>query len=117
MNKLRLIKTGLVASLFINVSEYVLNMMVLQVPKGIMVFWVADSFVLGFLVAYLYAFLLDCQDPPGPKTAAKAGIIIWIFAGAGLNMFIMGFSVVAMVWTFVEMTVAGLLVGRLYREA
>ena len=58
---------------------------------------------------------------PGPKTAAKAGIIAWVFAGS-LNILLTDFSglsvvVVALVWVLVEMTVAGLLVDRLYREA
>ena len=116
MNKLRFIMSGLVAGLFINVSEYFLNVTVLQVPRESMVFWVAYGFVLGFLVSYLYAFLVDSQDSPGPKTAATAGIIVCIVA-AGLNMWVMGFSVIALVWILVEMTVAGLLVGRLYSEA
>ena len=121
MNKLRLIKSGLVAGLFINVSEYFVNVMVLQVPRESMVFWVVYGFGLGFLISYLYAFLLDSQDSPGPKTAAKAGIIVAVFAG-GLNILVTefsGFSVlaVASVWVLVEMTVAGLLAGRVYREA
>ncbi len=116
MNMLGIIKSGLVAGLFINVSEYFLNVTVLQVPRESMVFWVAYGFGLGFLVSYLYAFLVDSQDSPGPKTAATAGIIVCIVA-AGLNMWVMGFSVIALVWILVEMTVAGLLVGRLYSEA
>ena len=116
MNKLRFIKAGLAAGLFINVSEYFLNVIVLQMPRETMMFWVVYGFVLGFLVAYLYAFLLDSQDSPGPKTAATAGIIVCIVA-AGLNMWVVGFSVVALVWIFAEMTVAGLLAGRLYSNA
>ena len=116
MNKLRIIKSGLVAGLFINVSEYFVNVMVLQVPRETMAFWVVYGFVLGFLVAAMYAFLLRRDWDAGAKTAAIAGIIVWIVA-AGLNNVVVGFSVVALVWIFAEMTVAGLLAGRLYSKA
>ena len=116
MNMLGIIKSGLVAGLFINVSEYFVNVMVLQVPRETMMFWVVYGFVLGFLVATMYAFLLRRHWDPGAKTAAIAGIIVFIVA-AGLNNGVMGGSVVALVWIFAEMTVAGVLAGRLYSEA
>ena len=116
MNKLQFIKSGLVAGLFINVSEYFVNVMVLQVPRETMMFWVVYGFVLGFLVATMYAFLLRRHWDSGAKTAATAGIIVFIVA-AGLNNGVMGGSVVALVWIFAEMTVAGVLAGRLYSEA
>ena len=103
------------AGLLINVSEYILNVMVLQVPSESTVFWVVFRFALGFFVAYIYALLLQRDWNSGPKTAACAGIIVW-FAAAGLNHVVVGFSVVASVWILVEMNVAGLLAGRLYRE-
>ena len=116
MNKLQFIKSGLVAGLFINVSEYFVSAMVLQVPSESMMFWVVYRFALGFLVAAMYALLLRRDWTSGPKTAARAGIIVW-FAAAGLNNVVLGFSVVAIVWILVETTVAGLLAGRVYGEA
>ena len=116
MNKLQFIKSGLVAGLFINISEYFASAVVLPVPSESMMFWVMYRFALGFLVAAMYALLLRRDWASGPKTAACAGIIVW-FAAAGLNNVVLGFSVVALVWIFAEMTVAGLLAGRLYGEA
>ena len=71
------------------------------------------GFVLGFLVGQ-YAFLPRRWDA-GARTAAIAGIIVW--TSPCLNNVVVGFSVVALVWIFAEMTVAGLLTGRLFSKA
>ena len=59
MNTSGIIKGGLVAGLLINVSEYVLNTMVVPVEGGggSIAFWVVYAFVLGLLTAYLYALV------------------------------------------------------------
>ena len=79
MNMSGIIKGGLVAGLLINVSEYVLNMMVIPVPEGAggsIGFWVVYAFVMGLLTAYLYA-LIRPRCGAGPKTGVCAGLLVW----------------------------------------
>lgn len=124
MNMSGIIKGGLVAGLLINVSEFVLNMMVLQVPEeagGSIGFWVVYAFVLGLFVAYMYA-LVRPRWGAGPKTGVCAGIMVWLLhtllpAGGMWNMGMAPDGLgIALAWSFVEMAVAGVLAGRLYSE-
>ena len=124
MNISGVIKGGLVAGLLINVSEYVLNMMVVPVPEGqggSIAFWVVYAFVLGLMTAYVYA-LSRPRCGAGPKTGVCAGLTVWalhtLLPAAGMwNMGMApdGLSV-ALVWTVVEMSLAGVLAGMLYSE-
>ena len=124
MNTSGLIKGGLAAGLLINVSEFVLNTLVVPVPEGeagSLVFWVVYAFLLGLLVAYVSA-LTRARWGAGAKTGIYAGIVVWLLhtllPAAGMaNMGLMDLSLVGLGWTLVEMSVAGVLAGRLYREA
>ncbi len=124
MNISGVIKGGLVAGLLINVSEFVLNMMVVPVAEGeggSIAFWVVYAFVLGLLTAYLYA-LIRPRCGAGPKTGVCAGLLVWslhtLLPAAGVaNMGLMDLSVVGLAWTAVEMALAGVLAGMLYSEA
>lgn len=124
MNSTGIIKGGLVAGLLINVSEFVLNTLVVPVPEGeagSLVFWVVYAFLLGLLVAYLAA-LARGRWGAGTKTGICAGIIVWllhsVLPAAGMaNLGLMDLSFVGLGWTLVEMSVAGVLAGLLYREA
>lgn len=125
MNMSGIIKGGLVAGLLINVSEFVLNMMVVPVAEGeggSIGFWVVYAFVLGLFVAYMYA-LVRPRWGAGPKTGVCAGIMVWLlhtllpWSGMwNMGMAPDGLSL-ALVWTLVEMSVAGVLAGMLYSEA
>ena len=115
MNLLGIIKAGLAAGLLINLSQYSLNTMVLQVPRETMTFWVAYGFALGFLVAWFYAWMLTRGWDSGARTAILAGGIMWFVVG-GLNAAFMGYHVIGMFWTLADMVVAGILAGGLYRE-
>ena len=115
MNLLGIIKAGLAAGLLINLSQYSLNTMVLQVPRETMTFWVAYGFALGFFVALLYAWMLTRGWDSGVRTAIMAGVVGWLVAG-GLNNAFMGYSAIGLFWTLADMVVAGILAGRLYRE-
>lgn len=115
MNLLGIIKAGLAAGLLINLSQYSLNTMVLQVPRETMTFWVAYGFALGFLVAWFYAWMLTRGWDSGARTSILAGGIVWFVAG-GLNAAVMGYHVIGVFWTLADMVVAGILAGALYRE-
>ena len=115
MNLLGIIKAGLAAGLLINLSQYGLNVMVLQVPRQTMTFWVAYGFALGFFVALLYAWMLTRGWDSGVRTAIMAGVVGWLVAG-GLNNAFMGYSAIGLFWTLADMVVAGILAGGLYRE-
>ena len=123
MNLTGIINGGLLAGLLINVGEFALNMFVVPMPAeaaGSLAFWVVYAFLLGLLVAYMYA-LVRPRWGAGPKTAACAGIMVWILhnllptAGA-VNMGMFELPVVGLVWSFAEMAVAGVLAGTLYSE-
>ena len=79
------------------------------------------AFVLGLLTAYLYA-LVRPRCGGGPKTGICAGLIVWalhtLLPAAGIaNMGLMDLNVLGLVWTAVEMSLAGVLAGKLYSEA
>ena len=124
MNTSGIIKGGLVAGLLINVSEFVLNMMVIPVPEGAggsIGFWVVYAFVMGLLTAYLYA-LIRPRCGAGPKTGVCAGLLVWALhtllpAGGMWNMGMAPDGLPLMlVWTGVELALAGVLAGMLYSE-
>jgi len=124
MNTSGIIKGGLVAGLLINVSEYVLNMMVIPVPEGAggsIGFWVVYAFVMGLLTAYLYA-LIRPRCGAGPKTGVCAGLLVWALhtllpAGGMWNMGMAPDGLPLMLaWTAAELALAGVLAGMLYSE-
>lgn len=124
MNMSGVIKGGLVAGLLINVSEFVLNMMVIPVPEGAggsIGFWVVYAFVMGLLTAYLYA-LIRPRCGAGPKTGVCAGLLVWALhtllpAGGMWNMGMAPDGLPLMLaWTAAELALAGVLAGMLYSE-
>ena len=124
MNMSGIIKGGLVAGLLINVSEFVLNMMVIPMPEGAggsIGFWVVYAFVMGLLTAYLYV-LIRPRCGAGPKTGVCAGLLVWALhtllpAGGMWNMGMAPEGLPLMLaWTGVELALAGVLAGMLYSE-
>ncbi len=124
MNVSGIIKGGLVAGLLINVSEFVLNMMVMPMPEGAggsIGFWVVYAFVMGLLTAYLYA-LIRPRCGAGPKTGVCAGLLVWALhtllpAGGMWNMGMAPDGLPLMLaWTAAELSLAGVLAGMLYSE-
>ena len=124
MNMSGIIKGGLVAGLLINVSEFVLNMMVIPMPEGAggsIGFWVVYAFVMGLLTAYLYA-LIRPRCGAGPRTGVCAGLLVWALhtllpAGGMWNMGMAPDGLPLMlVWTAAELALAGVLAGMLYSE-
>ncbi len=137
MNWRRIILGGLVAGLVINVSEGTLHGVVLKdawstamqalgKPGEFSGSQVAIFNVMGFLTGIALLWLYAAIRPrcgPGPKTAVCAGVAVWFLAyvlsiihTAAMDLWPRGALIPATLWGLVEMIVAGLAGGWLYRE-
>ena len=89
INWTRVILGGLVAGVIINISEYVLNGVVLakdmeaaisalgrQMGGGALAMFIAWGFLVGIFAVWLYAAIRP-RYGAGPKTAACAGAAVW----------------------------------------
>lgn len=137
MNWSRVVLSGLVAGFVISLSEYALNLFFmrdewrsametlgLSYPEtaGALAVWVAWAFLIGLLIAWVYAAIRP-RLGPGPSTAAVAGGVAWCLdclvpAIAFINL---GFLPVSMLliltfWALVEHVVAALAGAWIYRE-
>jgi hypothetical protein len=135
VNLSRVILGGVLAGVVVNVSEYVLNEIVLKtqneeamkalgkaMPTGgsVIVVWILWGFALGIVAVWLYAAIRP-RYGAGPATAARAGLVIWILGNlfwtvATLNLGIFPFSAVGFVWTLVEVILATVVGAWLYKE-
>lgn len=137
MNGKRILLGGLVAGVFVNVSEAILNggilmdeyqavaeMHSIAETSWAMAGYIVGALIFGLAVAWIYAAIRP-RFGPGPATAALAGVVVWIvgdgvptiwFMAMGLS-FGAGATILTVVWTFVEMVLAGLIAGWLYQEA
>ena len=138
INTGRLIAGGIVAGILVNISETILNTVVLKRPwedamkalgkpsvmtSGAMVVWILWGLVYGILCVWLYAGIRP-RFGPGPATAAKAGFAAWLLAGLlpsmGMaNMGIVPTNLLAIsgVWTLVETIIVTIVGASIYREA
>jgi hypothetical protein len=138
INTGRLIGGGIVAGILVNISETILNAIVLKHPwedamkalgkpsvmtSQAMVVWIFWGFVYGILCVWLYAGIRP-RFGPGPATAAKAGFVAWLLVGllpsiAMCNMGIVPSSllVTSGVWTLVESIIVTIVGASIYREA
>jgi apolipoprotein N-acyltransferase len=136
INMPRVILGGIVAGIVINVSEAILNLVVLgaemeaamarlNLPpisgQAIAVF-VVMGFVVGILTTWLYAAIRP-RFGPGPTTALCAGATVWFFAYfySGLGMVVMGMfttrlMTIAVAWGLVEILAAAVAGAALYKE-
>jgi hypothetical protein len=127
---------GLLAGLVINLSEFVLNAIVLEAEmtaalerlnlppiggQAIAVF-LAMGFALGIAAVWLYAAIRP-RYGAGVGTALCAGATVWFFAYlypsigyAVVGMFPVGMTAVAVVWGLVELLAATVAGAWLYRE-
>lgn len=136
MNAMRVLLGGLLAGVFINISEAVLNAGILMdqyqaamemhgltEPSWAMAGYIVSGFVLGLVLAWEYAAIRP-RLGPGWRTGAIAGVVLWIvgYAVPTIWFLAMGLSVgagattLAMVWGLVELVLAGVIAGWLYRE-
>ena len=133
----RVLLSGLVAGLILNIGEYLLNDKVLATemaeffrrcgfPKpgaNFIVIAVIITFVLGIVIVLGYAAIRP-RFGPGPRTAIIAGLFAWfgvvvygsvIFLGLGMtptNVF-----AIVLAWELVEYLLATLVGAWLYQEA
>jgi hypothetical protein len=137
INWARVILGGILAGVVINVSEFILNGIVLKAnweealkaagktmepgPMTLPV-WIGWSLLLGIAVVWLYAAIRP-RYGAGPGTALRAGIAAWVFvhltagiANANLGLLPRRMIAVSVAWTFGELVVAALVGGWAYRE-
>jgi hypothetical protein len=136
INMGRVVLGGLLAGLVINVSEFVLNAVVLAddmeaalarmnlAPVGgsaVGVFMVL-AFALGIAMVWLYAAIRP-RYGAGVRTALCAGATVWFFSYlypsigyAVMGMFSAGSIGLAVIWGLVELLVAAVAGAWLYQE-
>ena len=128
---------GLLAGLIINISESILNIPVMgaqmeaamkalnlpPVGMGPIVVFLIGGFVLGLILVWFYAAIRP-RFGAGPRTAFIAAIVFWFLAyfwpslGIGLmGVMPMKLLLVGVVWGLVEVVVAALAGGAIYKEA
>jgi hypothetical protein len=131
---------GIVAGIVINLSETLLNTVVVKndwaeamralgkdpaaaMSGNAMVIWIIWGFLAGIGIVWGYAAIRP-RYGPGAKTAAIAGIGAWYFAGFLGNLAMMNMGLfpqklitIGLVWGLVEFIVAAIVGGWLYKEA
>lgn len=132
----RVIMGGLLAGVVLNVGEYILNQPILgdeweaamralnlePASGSAVALYVIWSFVMGIAIVWIYAAIRP-RFGPGPKTAVIAGLSVWFLVwlmgfGATMitGMFPTSLVLVTLLWALVEVTLAALAGGWLYRE-
>lgn len=136
INYARVILGGLLAGLVINIGEFVLNGVILMdeytaametynltEASWAMIGYIVSAFILGLVAAWLYAAIRP-RFGAGWKTGATAGVFVWLsayfvpsiwFMAMGMS-FGAGLTIMAMLWGVVELALAGMAAGWVYRE-
>lgn len=132
----RVVLGGLAAGLVINVSEFILNGVILMdaytaamesyaltEASWAMAGYIISSFILGLVLAWLYAAIRP-RFGMGWKTGVTAGLALWSgaylvpsiwFLAMGMS-YGTGVTVLSIVWGMVELAVAGMAAGWVYQE-
>jgi hypothetical protein len=132
----RVIIGGLLAGVVVNISEFVLNNVLLKsemeagmkalgktVPQssGAIAVWTILGFAIGIVSVWLYAAIRP-RYGAGPATAVRAGVAVWFFASlvceiviANMGLFL--FDWLSVVWTLVQAIVATLAGAWVYKES
>ena len=119
INFVGVLKGGLAAALIMNVSQYLLGMMIGANTVTPVAAVIVRTTALAIAMVWLYAAIRP-RFGPGPKTAIWAGLVVWglsyvfqaIVGGQSL-----GSIVVIIAWTGVEMLIASSVGGYLYHES
>jgi hypothetical protein len=132
----RVMLGGLLAGLVINISEFVLNGVVLAadmqaalarlslppVSGNAVAVFLLMGFVLGIAIVWLYAAIRP-RFGPGPTTAAYAGLLVWFLAyvwgSVGyvvMGLFPLRLVMIGVVWGLFEVVIAAVAGAWAYRE-
>ena len=131
----RVIIGGLVAGVLINISEFVLNTVVLKfemeagmkalgktVPQsgGTIAVWMILGFATGIAAVWLYAAIRP-RYGAGAGTAAHAGVAVWFFGTVVcsvviVNMGLFPLNVLGVVWELAQAILATIIGAWLYKE-
>ena len=131
---------GIVAGIVINLSEMLLNTLVVKddwaeamralgkdpaaaMSGNAMAIWILWGFLAGIGIVWGYAAIRP-RYGPGAKTAAIAGIGAWYFAGFLANLAMMNIGLfpqklimIGLVWGLVEFILAAIAGAWVYKEA
>jgi len=137
INMGRVVIGGLVAGLLINVSEFLLNGVVLAqdmndalkalnrppVDPGMIVWFVLLGFGIGFMAVWVYAAVRP-RLGPGVQTAMCAALVVWGLAylypnisSIVLGLFPTRLVVIGTIWGLAEVLIAGVAGAWIYKEA
>ena len=137
INMGRVVVGGLVAGLLINVSEFILNGVVLgrdmntamaalnrpPIDGSMIVWFVLLAFGIGLMAVWVYAAVRP-RFGPGVQTAVCASLVVWglayLYPNLGtmiLGLFPTRLMIIATVWGLAEMLIAGLAGAWIYTEA
>jgi hypothetical protein len=136
INLSRVILGGLLAGIVVNLSEWLIHDVVMKEhfraalqalgktpPEATVniVWWNIWGFILGITAVWLYAAIRP-RYGPGPATAVRAGIAVWILSCVLMtivmtNLGLFPFTPLALIWFLVEDIVATLLGAWVYKEA
>jgi len=134
----RVILGGLAAGIVINLSEWLLNGVVLkeqwaesmkalgksgEVTANQIIVWNIWGFLLGIGLVWLYAAIRP-RFGPGAGTAVKAGLAVWFFAhflwtlgSWNMGLFPQNALMIGVAWELVQSILAAVVGGWLYKEA
>ena len=136
INTGKVIAGGLLCGLIINISETILNLVVVSgdmtealkarnlpdIGGGAIGGFVAFAFLLGIGIVWLYAAIRP-RFGPGVKTAVIAAVVAWLFAYAypSFGMMFMGFfpaglTLFTLVWGLAEVVIGGIAGAWVYTE-
>jgi hypothetical protein len=136
INGKRLLLGGLVAGLFVNITETFFNMVLMAKPfeealkalnlppmdPRVIGFYVAWGFAQGLLSVWLYAAIRP-RYGEGPLTAIRVGLVIWFLAylwpglsNAFLQIMPMKATLMGAGWGLVEAPLTAMIGAWLYRE-
>ena len=136
INVAKVVMGGLLAGLVVNISETILNLVVVSSdmeaflqarnlpPLGGSAIggFIVLAFVAGIATIWLYAAIRP-RFGPGPGTAATAGLAVWFFAylypgiaNGLMGMYPMKLNIVALSWGLVEVIVGSIAGAWVYAE-
>ncbi|MDX1674290.1 MAG: hypothetical protein R3314_05740 [Longimicrobiales bacterium] len=135
MNYTRILLGGLLAGVVINLSEFLLNGVVLMdameaelelmdaaFAPWAMPFYVVMAFLWGIAMVWLYAAIRP-RFGPGWRTAVMVGVFFWVFvtvlptfANMAMGIAMEGLVGIGLIWTLVELPAAAVVGSWLYQE-